>query len=50
MYNWNDVQESSSHSHMGLILFAASASLAIILFLIFHPQIESYKQRISNFD
>ncbi|MCV0401558.1 MAG: hypothetical protein K5777_06235 [Nitrosopumilus sp.] len=26
---------------MGLILFAASASLAIILFLIFHPQIES---------
>jgi len=29
------------HSHLGLILFAASASLAIILFLIFHPQIES---------
>jgi hypothetical protein len=28
-------------SHMGLILFAASASLAIILFLIFHPQIET---------
>ena len=27
-------------SHMGLILFAASASLAIVLFLIFHPQIE----------
>ena len=26
---------------MGLILFAASASLAIVLFLIFHPQIES---------
>jgi hypothetical protein len=26
---------------MGLILFAASASLAILLFLIFHPQIES---------
>lgn len=26
---------------MGLILFAASASLAIILFLIFHPQIET---------
>jgi len=27
-------------SHMGLILFASSASLAIVLFLIFHPQIE----------
>jgi hypothetical protein len=26
---------------MGLILFAAAASLAIVLFLIFHPQIES---------
>lgn len=26
---------------MGLVLFAASASLAIILFLIFHPQIET---------
>jgi hypothetical protein len=26
---------------MGLILFGASASLAVILFLIFHPQIES---------
>jgi hypothetical protein len=26
---------------MGLILFASAASLAIILFLIFHPQIES---------
>jgi len=26
---------------MGLILFAASASLAVLLFLIFHPQIET---------
>ena len=34
-------QESDSRSHMGLILFGASASLAVILFLIFHPQIES---------
>jgi len=41
MSNWNDYQESNVHSHMGLILFASSASLAIILFLIFHPQIES---------
>ncbi|HEY5735169.1 MAG TPA: hypothetical protein VIS47_01275 [Nitrosopumilus sp.] len=41
MYNWSDYKESSSHNHLGLILFAVSASLAIILFLIFHPQIES---------
>ncbi len=41
MSNWNDHQESSIHSHMGLILFGTSASLAIILFLIFHPQIEA---------
>jgi len=41
MTNWNDLQESDSHGHMGLILFGTSASLAVILFLIFHPQIES---------
>ncbi|MFB5623547.1 MAG: hypothetical protein ACE5RP_01320 [Nitrosopumilus sp.] len=41
MYNWNDYKESSSHNHLGLILFGASASFAIILFLIFHPQIEA---------
>ena len=41
MSNWNDYQESSVRSHMGLVLFAASASLAVILFLIFHPQIET---------
>ena len=29
------------HSHMGLILFIASSSLAILLFLIFYPQIET---------
>jgi len=41
MSNWNDIYESKSHGHLGLILFASAASLAIILFLIFHPQIES---------
>jgi hypothetical protein len=41
MSNWNDYQESTVRSHVGLILFAASASLAILLYLIFHPQIES---------
>jgi hypothetical protein len=41
MVSWNDQQESSGHGHMGLILFATSATLAVILFLIFHPEIES---------
>jgi len=41
MSNWNDIYESKSHGHLGLILFASAASFAIILFLIFHPQIES---------
>lgn len=41
MASWNDRQESDSHGHMGLILFATSASLAVILFLIFYPQIDA---------
>ena len=41
MYNWNGASESSSHKYLGLILFTSSALLAILLFLIFHPQIEA---------
>ncbi len=41
MYNWNSLAESTDHKYLGLILFGAAASLAVILFLIFHPQIES---------
>jgi len=41
MSNWNDVYESKTHNHLGLMLFVSAASLAIILFLIFYPQIES---------
>ena len=41
MYDWDASYESSSHKYLGLMLFTSSASLAIILFLIFHPQIES---------
>ena len=41
MQNWNRLAESTDHKYLGLILFGASASLAVILFLIFHPQIES---------
>jgi len=41
MYNWNTLAESTDHKYLGLMLFGAAASLAVILFLIFHPQIES---------
>ncbi len=41
MYNWNGAYESNEHRYLGLILFATSASVAVILFLIFHPQIEA---------
>jgi hypothetical protein len=41
MYNWNSAYESNEHRYLGLILFATSASIAVILFLIFHPQIEA---------
>ncbi len=41
MYNWNSISESNGHKHLGLILFGTAAFLAIILFLIFHPQSES---------
>ncbi|MFB5647683.1 MAG: hypothetical protein ACE5RO_06055 [Candidatus Nitrosomaritimum yanchengensis] len=41
MYNW-EYGESESHAHkyLNLILFALSATSAITIFLIFHPQIE----------
>ena len=41
MYNWESSLESNDHKYLGLMLFGASASLAVILFLIFHPQIEA---------
>lgn len=44
MYNWEYYSESSGHKYLNLILFAASATLAILLFLIFYPQIDSINQ------
>lgn len=44
MYNWNGLSESHGHKHLGLILFGTSASLAVLLFLIFYPQIESINE------
>lgn len=40
MYNWDQLSEPQGHRYLGLMLFGAAASLAVILFLIFHPQIE----------
>ncbi|MEZ7989590.1 MAG: hypothetical protein ACKVJ0_05260 [Nitrosopumilus sp.] len=44
MYDWNGDSESSHHKYLGLILFVSSALLAVILFLIFYPQIEAINQ------
>jgi len=42
MYNSTfDVSDSSSHKYLNLILFFSSAFLAILLFLIFFPQISA---------
>jgi len=41
MYDWDATYESNNHKYLGIILFTSSASLAIILFLVFYPQIES---------
>ena len=41
MSSWNGVDESSGSNYVGLILFGVAASLAVVLFLIFHPQIEA---------
>jgi hypothetical protein len=42
MYNSTfDVTDSTSHKYLNLILFLSSASLAVLLFLIFFPQINA---------
>ena len=40
MYAWNNQSKSTGHKYLGLILFASSALSALLLFLIFHPQID----------
>ena len=44
MYNWEYGLESGGPKYLNLILFAAAGTLAIILFLIFHPQIDQINQ------
>ena len=39
--NWNSHYEPTGSKYLGLILFSSAALSAIILFLIFHPQIEA---------
>jgi hypothetical protein len=41
MSNWDYDYESKGHGYLGLVLFSTAASLAVLLFLIFYPQIES---------
>jgi len=41
MSSWDSINESNGPNYLGLILFGAAASLAVVLFLIFHPQIEA---------
>ena len=41
MSSWDSINESNGPNYLGLILFGAAASLAVILFLTFHPQIEA---------
>ena len=41
MHSWNSHYEPTGYKYLGLILFSSAALLAVILFLIFHPQIES---------
>ena len=42
MYNWEyGESESSGHKYLNLVLFTLSAASSILVFLIFHPQIEA---------
>jgi len=41
MYNWEyNASESGDRKYLNLILFVVSASLAVLMFLVFYPQIE----------
>ncbi|HSB83323.1 MAG TPA: hypothetical protein VLD64_02390 [Nitrosarchaeum sp.] len=41
MYNWETGAESGNRAYLNLILFVASASIAILSFLVFYPQIDA---------
>jgi len=39
--DWENTYKSNDHKYLGFILFATASLLAVILFLIFHPQINA---------
>ena len=41
MSNWDGLYESHGPNYLGLILFGTAASLAVVIFLIFYPQIDA---------
>ncbi len=46
MYNWNrDFTESHSNKYVDLILFVSSSALAILMFLVFYPHIDTINQK-----
>ncbi len=46
MYNWEyDVSESGIRKYLDLILFVVSASVALLLFFVFYPQIDSINRQ-----
>ena len=47
MYNWEYNAESEDRKYLNLILFVLSASAAVLLFLIFFPQIDAINQESS---
>ena len=47
MYNWESNVESGDRKYLNLILFVLSASAAVLLFLIFFPQIDAINQESS---
>jgi len=44
MYNWETGTESGNRAYLNLILFVASASVAVLSFLVFYPQIDAINQ------
>lgn len=44
VYQWEDESRHGGSMYVGMVLFAAAASLAVLLFLVFYPQIEKLNQ------
>ncbi len=44
MYQWEDESKRGGSMYVGMVLFTAAAALAVLLFLVFYPQIEKLNQ------